>query len=63
MSEKVKIGDSAPDFILVDMDRETRSLGDFRGMSVVMAFYPGAFTFACKKGMRQRKRSWCHPSQ
>ena len=51
MSEKVKIGDAAPKFSLVDMDRETRSLSDFRGMSVVMAFYPGAFTSACKKEM------------
>ena len=63
MSEKVKIGDAAPNFSLVDMDRETRSLSDFRGISVVMAFCPGAFTSACKKGMRQRKRSWCHSSQ
>jgi len=51
MSEKVKIGDAAPNFSLVDMDRETRSLGDFRGRSVVLAFYPGAFTSACKKEM------------
>lgn len=51
MSEKVMIGDAAPNFSLVDMDRETRSLGDFGGMSVVLAFYPGAFTSACKKEM------------
>jgi peroxiredoxin len=49
MSEKVKIGDAAPNFSLVDMDRETRSLGDFIGRNVVLAFYPGAFTSACKK--------------
>jgi peroxiredoxin len=51
MSEKVKIGDAAPKFSLVDMDRKNRSLSDFGGMSVVLAFYPGAFTSACKKEM------------
>ena len=51
MSEKVKIGDAAPNFSLVDMDRETRSLSDFGGRSVVLAFYPGAFTSTCKKEM------------
>jgi peroxiredoxin len=51
MSEKVKIGDAAPNFSLVDMDRETRSLGDFIGRNVVLAFYPGAFTSTCKKEM------------
>jgi peroxiredoxin len=51
MSEKVKIGDAAPNFSLVDMDRETRSLGDFGGRNVVLAFYPGAFTSTCKKEM------------
>ena len=63
MSEKVKISDSAPNFSLVDKDREIRNLSDFRGSNLVMAFYPNAFTFACKKGMRHRKRSWCHSSQ
>jgi len=49
--EKVKVGDAAPDFILVDTDRKPRKLSEFRGQNVVLAFYPGAFTSVCKKEM------------
>jgi peroxiredoxin len=51
MSEKVNVGDEAPDFTLFDMDRNPRSLGKFRNRKVVIAFYPGAFTSVCKKEM------------
>ena len=51
MVEKVKVGDAAPDFILVDTDRKPRKLSEFRGQNVVLAFYPGAFTSVCKKEM------------
>ena len=33
------------------MDRKPRNLGEFRGRNVVLAFYPGAFTSACKREM------------
>ena len=51
MSEKVNVGDEAPDFTLFDMDRKPRSLSEFRGRNVVLAFYPGAFTSVCKREM------------
>ena len=51
MSEKVKVGDIAPDFTLVDTERKPRKLSEFRGKNVVLAFYPGAFTSVCKKEM------------
>jgi peroxiredoxin len=47
----VEIGEKAPDFTLFDMDRKQRSLRDFRGKKVVLAFFPGAFTSTCKKEM------------
>ncbi len=45
----VEIGKKAPDFKLYDTDRKERTLGDFTGKKVVLAFYPGAFTGVCTK--------------
>jgi glutaredoxin-dependent peroxiredoxin len=42
-------GTKAPDFTLVDTDMKPRSLKEFAGKSVVLAFYPGAFTGVCTK--------------
>ena len=43
----VEVGQQAPDFKLYDVDRKERSLSEFRGKKVVLAFYPGAFTGVC----------------
>ncbi len=41
----VKVGDSAPDFTLRDIDRNEVTLSSFRGSkNVVLAFYILAFT-------------------
>jgi len=45
----VEIGKKAPDFKLYDTDRKERSLAEFTGKKVVLAFYPGAFTGVCTK--------------
>jgi peroxiredoxin len=47
----VKVGDKAADFTLVDTDKKTRTLKEFRGKNVVLAFFPGAFTGVCTKEM------------
>ncbi len=47
----VKIGIKAPDFSLYDTERKQRSLSEFKGKNVVLAFYPGAFTGVCTKEM------------
>ena len=42
---KLKVGDSAPDFVLTDTAGNKVKLSDFRGKkSVVLAFYVLAFT-------------------
>jgi cytochrome oxidase Cu insertion factor (SCO1/SenC/PrrC family) len=42
---KIKVGDTAPDFTLLDQNRKPVKLSDFRGKkSVVLAFYIFAFT-------------------
>ena len=37
----------APDFTLYDTERKRRSLSEFKGKNVVLAFFPGAFTGVC----------------
>ncbi len=43
----VEVGRAAPEFSLFDTDRTKRSLADFSGKNVVLAFVPGAFTGVC----------------
>ena len=47
----VEVGQAAPDFNLYDSDRQQRSLGEFKGKNVVLAFFPGAFTGVCTTEM------------
>jgi len=47
----VNVGDKAPDFTLVNQDMKKVSLSDFKGDTIVLAFYPGAFTGGCTKEM------------
>ncbi len=51
MSSKIKIGDEAQDFTLPDTNMKPRSLKEFRGKKVVLAFFVGAFTSTCTKEM------------
>jgi peroxiredoxin len=43
----IEAGAPAPDFTLVDQDGGHVSLSDFRGRTVVLAFYPADFSPAC----------------
>ena len=47
----IKVGEKAPDFTLVDADRKARSLSEFTGKKIILAFFPGAFTGVCTKEM------------
>ena len=47
----VEVGQAAPEFSLYDTERTKRSLSDFKGKNVVLAFVPGAFTGACTTEM------------
>ncbi|MBS1834026.1 MAG: redoxin domain-containing protein [Acidobacteria bacterium] len=49
----LKVGDMAPDFTLPSTEGKPVKLSDFRGKkSVVLAFYPAAFTGGCTKEMQ-----------
>ena len=47
----VKIGDTAPAFTLKNTGKSDVTLADYIGQTVVLAFYPGAFTGVCDKEM------------
>jgi peroxiredoxin len=47
----VAIEERMPDFQLYDQDRKQRSLSEFLGTKVVLAFFPGAFTGVCTREM------------
>jgi peroxiredoxin len=49
MIMSITIGSTAPEFTLFDSEKKPRSLSEFRGKKVVLAFYPGAFTGVCTK--------------
>ena len=40
----VGVGEKAPNFTLKNTSKEEVSLSDYQGGTVVLAFYPGAFT-------------------
>ena len=46
---ELKVGDKAPDFSLVGSDGKTYKLADLKGKTVVLAWFPRAFTGGCTK--------------
>ncbi|MEV6285727.1 thioredoxin-dependent thiol peroxidase [Kribbella sp. NPDC051770] len=49
MSERLSVGDAAPEFTLPDADGKEVSLSDLRGRNVIVYFYPAAMTPGCTK--------------
>ena len=45
----IDVGREAPDFTLVNHDRQKVTLSDLRGAPVVLAFFPAAFSSVCTK--------------
>jgi peroxiredoxin Q/BCP len=43
-SAQLNVGDRAPDFKLPGSDGKTHSLSDYKGQTVVLAWFPKAFT-------------------
>lgn len=46
---KLNVGDSAPDFALVDQENKIVKLSDFKGRKLLLYFYPKADTPGCTK--------------
>ena len=49
MLNQIEVGDKAPDFSLPDMDMKPRTLQEFLGRKILLAFFIGAFTSTCTK--------------
>ena len=47
----VDVGSKAPDFTLMNQDREPVTLSQLKGKPVVLAFFPAAFSGVCQKEM------------
>ena len=47
----VAVGSKAPDFTLMNQDREAVTLSALQGKPVVLAFFPAAFSSVCTKEM------------
>ena len=47
----VAVGSKAPDFTLMNQDREPVTLSKLQGKPVVLAFFPAAFSSVCTKEM------------
>ena len=47
----VDVGSKAPDFTLANQDRQLITLSGLQGASVVLAFFPAAFSSVCAKEM------------
>jgi thioredoxin-dependent peroxiredoxin len=54
-SAQLKVGDKAPEFSLTGSDGKTYSLKDLAGKTVVVAWYPRAFTGGCTKECKSIK--------
>lgn len=53
-----QVGEKTPDFALPDIDLKLRSIGEFEGQKVILAFFVGAFTSVCTKEMCAFRDSW-----
>jgi peroxiredoxin len=59
MEEKrVKAGDNAPDFVLMDHKKQEFRLSDFKGKRVLLSFHPLAWTSVCAQQMQSLDRHW-----
>jgi peroxiredoxin len=51
----IQVGQAAPDFTLVDSDKQTVKLSDQKGKNVVLLFFPAAFTGTCTRELCQTR--------
>jgi glutaredoxin-dependent peroxiredoxin len=49
------VGQKAPEFQLVDQDKNTVTLSSLKGKNVILLFFPAAFTSVCTKEMCQTR--------
>ena len=55
---KIKVGDTAPDFVLKDQDGKDFRLSDQKGKRVLLSFHPLAWTDVCAKQMQSLEQNY-----
>ena len=55
---ELRVGEPAPDFELRDQHGRTVSLSELRGRSVVLVFYPYAFSSVCTGELADLRDTW-----
>jgi len=55
---KVKVGDTAPDFVLKDQDGKDFKLSDAKGKRVLLSFHPLAWTDVCARQMQSLEQNY-----
>jgi peroxiredoxin (alkyl hydroperoxide reductase subunit C) len=58
MAGEIAVGQQAPDFTLRDDQNDPVSLGDLRGQTVVLMFYPLDFSPVCEGEFCELRDSW-----
>ena len=48
-TNKITVGQQAPDFTLYDSDKQKTTLSNYKGKNVLLLFFPQAFTGTCTK--------------
>jgi thioredoxin-dependent peroxiredoxin len=56
--QPLAVGTMAPDFELPDEQGAVHRLSDYRGMPVLLVFYPGDDTYGCRKQLCELRDSW-----
>jgi peroxiredoxin len=55
--QRIKVGDTAPDFELDNQNEEKFKLSDQRGKNVLLSFHPLAWTSVCSEQMKSLERN------
>ena len=58
MAETLQLGQEAPDFRLRDEQNQEVKLSDLRGQTVVLQFFPNAFSPVCEGEMCEIRDIW-----
>jgi peroxiredoxin len=54
----IKVGDTAPDFVLKDQDGKDFKLSDIKGKRVLLSFHPLAWTEVCARQMQSLEKNF-----
>lgn len=57
MDRKLRVGDEAVGFALIDQDKREFKLSDFKGRRILLSFHPLAWTSVCAEQMKSLEKT------